>query len=262
MKRQLTAVVAILLLHASQASAQSDVDLSITVDASADVVVTGSPVVYTLTVTNEGSEIAWNVTVHDVLPPETTFVSCTATGDGICEGEGNNRTALIPSIAPDASETVTLVALLNCAVADGEDIANTATVASPNPDPEEEEADNETVFIAASNPPPAITGLTATPSVLWPPNHKMKNVTVDYDIVDNCGPVQVDLQVASNEPSDGPGDGHTSPDWQVLDLHHVQLRAERSGRGSGRIYSVAITASDSMNQSATAVAAVRVPHNR
>jgi uncharacterized repeat protein (TIGR01451 family) len=262
MQTLLIVLAAILLLHPAGAAAQPGADLSITVDASAEVVVTGSAVVYTLTVTNDGPEVAWNVMVRDVLPPETTFVSCTATGDGLCDGDGNDRTVLIPSIASDASETVTLVALVNCAVTDGEDIANTGTVTSPTPDPAGPEADNETVFIDASNPPPLIVGATATPNILWPPNHKMRDVTIAYDVVDNCGPVTVDVLVTSNEAADGTGDGHTSPDWTVIDANHVQLRAERSGRGSGRIYSVALIVSDSANQSATVTVPVSVPHDR
>jgi hypothetical protein len=29
-----------------------------------------------------------------------------------------------------------------------------------------------------------------------------------------------------------------SPHWQIVDAHHVNLRAERSGTGSGRIYRI------------------------
>jgi hypothetical protein len=149
---------------------------------------------------------------------------------------------------------------VNCPVSDGEEIANTATVSTPTPDPAADD-ENETVFIDVLNPPPVITNETATPSVLWPPNHRMASVTVDYTVVDNCGPVAVGLQVASNEAIDGVGDGHSSPDWEVMDAHQVRLRAERSGNGAGRIYSVAITASDSANQSATRAVAVYVPHS-
>src|SRR2546425_10765554 len=34
--------------------------------------------------------------------------------------------------------------------------------------------------------PPAIGGVSASPSVLWPPNHKMVDVTVNYSVNDNC----------------------------------------------------------------------------
>jgi uncharacterized repeat protein (TIGR01451 family) len=264
MKKQLTVLAALLCLHGHGAAAQSGAgaDLSITVDASAEAVMTGSEVVYTLTVTNEGPDAAFNVRVDDTLPAETAFVSCAASGGGACEGEGNARTVVFPGIAADTSETVTLVARVNCAVEDGEEIANTGTVRSPTPDPAGPEADNETVFIDAVNPLPVIVNASATPSLLWPPNHQMASVTVDYEIVDNCGPVEVDLQVTSNEVVDGTGDGHTSPDWLVIDANHVQLRAERSGGGSGRLYSVTITAVDGANQSGAAAVDVRVPHDR
>ena len=34
------------------------------------------------------------------------------------------------------------------------------------------------------------------------------------------------------------GDGNTEPDWQIVDNTHVTHRAERSGRGNGRVYSI------------------------
>ena len=30
-------------------------------------------------------------------------------------------------------------------------------------------------------------------------------------------------------------------DWQVLDFHRVLLRAERTGKGDGRVYMMAVT---------------------
>src|SRR5437667_2396430 len=36
--------------------------------------------------------------------------------------------------------------------------------------------------------PPVITNAAPSRSVLWPPNHKMVAVTVDYDDTDNCDP--------------------------------------------------------------------------
>ena len=49
------------------------------------------------------------------------------------------------------------------------------------------------------------------------------------------------MTVTSNEPINGTGDGNTAIDWLVVDAHHVQLRAERAGTGSGRIYTIAVT---------------------
>jgi hypothetical protein len=113
-----------------------------------------------------------------------------------------------------------------------------------------------------SNPPPAITGASADPSQLWPPNHKMVNVTISYSVSDNCGQVATSLSVTSNEPVNGNGDGNTSPDWVVVDAHHVQLRAERAGGGSGRIYTITIAATDSAGNTSTQKVTVTVAHNQ
>ncbi|HET8677775.1 MAG TPA: lamin tail domain-containing protein [Blastocatellia bacterium] len=109
--------------------------------------------------------------------------------------------------------------------------------------------------------PLAITNVSVDRSVLWPPNHKMVDVTVNYTTANNCGPVTCTLSVTSNEPVNGDDDGNTAPDWEVIDAHHVRLRAERSGSGTGRIYTITITCTDSMGGTATATATVSVPLN-
>jgi len=52
--------------------------------------------------------------------------------------------------------------------------------------------------------PPTIVNVSATPSVLWPPNKKMVNVTVKYNSTDNCEQPAQPLcginGVTSNEP--------------------------------------------------------------
>jgi len=106
---------------------------------------------------------------------------------------------------------------------------------------------------------PVITNVSADPSQLWPPNHKMRDVTINYSAIDNCGGVTNSLAVTSNEPVTGNGDGNTSPDWIITDDHHVQLRAERSGFGNGRIYTIAITSTDSAGNAATQNVTVTVP---
>jgi uncharacterized protein len=109
--------------------------------------------------------------------------------------------------------------------------------------------------------PLAITGASVNKPVLWPPNHKMVDVMVNYSTANNCGPVTCTLSVTSNEPVNGDDDGNTAPDWEVIDAHHVKLRAERSGAGSGRIYTITITCTDGMGGTATKTVTVSVPLN-
>jgi flagellar hook capping protein FlgD/HYR domain-containing protein len=108
---------------------------------------------------------------------------------------------------------------------------------------------------------PTITGVSSSPAVLWPPDHTMRDITVAYTATDNCGTPACTLTVASNEPINGTGDGDTSPDWVIVDAHHVQLRAERAGTGNGRIYTITITCTDSSGNSTTQTTTVTVAHN-
>jgi len=106
-------------------------------------------------------------------------------------------------------------------------------------------------------PAPVISGASASPDSLWPPNHKFVEVTIDYSVTNPC-PGSCVLTVASNEPS---SDG--TPEWIVVDAHHVQLQADRLGNGSGRIYTITITCTNTANgQSSEKQVSVVVPHDQ
>jgi len=121
----------------------------------------------------------------------------------------------------------------------------------------------ETVVTVIDTIPPVITNAWASPNVLWPPNHKFVTVTIHADVTDNCGPTTWKIiGVQSNEAVNGRGDGNTSPDWKILGPHTVALRAERSGTGTGRIYTITVQAEDeSGNLSAPFNVTVTVPHD-
>jgi subtilisin-like proprotein convertase family protein len=110
--------------------------------------------------------------------------------------------------------------------------------------------------------PPAINGLSVTPSVITSNNHKMVDVTVNYTSSDNSGNANVcSVTVTSNEPGNGLGDGNTEPDWEVVDAHHVRLRAERAGNGIDRVYTITVTCVDAAGNSTSASTTVTVPHD-
>ena len=63
--------------------------------------------------------------------------------------------------------------------------------------------------------PPEITLTLSMPNV-WPPNHKMALVAAGISASDICDPDPVlTVEVTSNEPVNGIGDGNTEPDWSV-----------------------------------------------
>lgn len=117
--------------------------------------------------------------------------------------------------------------------------------------------------VTVTAPPLVVSGATATPAALWPPNHKMVNVTVGYGSDGGCGTANCSItSVSSNEAANGSGDGNTSPDWQIVDAHHVNLRAERSGGGTGRVYTITVSCSDSGGHTASSNVLVTVAHSQ
>ena len=67
---------------------------------------------------------------------------------------------------------------------------------------------------------PVLTNANASPFLLLPPDHQMKLVTVNYSLSDNCG-ATTSLWVSSSEGESGTGPGDLSPDWQVVEHHHL-----------------------------------------
>jgi hypothetical protein len=113
------------------------------------------------------------------------------------------------------------------------------------------------------NPPPLVFAATSVdPSFLWPPNHKMVDVTVDYAVTGGCGPAVCTITgITSSEPVNGLGDGTTSADWAIVDAHHVRLRAERTGTDANpRIYTITISCTANGSTTTKAVT-VAVAHN-
>ena len=110
---------------------------------------------------------------------------------------------------------------------------------------------------------PSVTDPIASPSSLWPPNHQMRNVTVSYSATDNCtsaGNITCIISsVTSNEPVNGTDDGDTAPDWQIVNNHLVRLRAERSGIGTGRIYTITVRCTDQYGNHTFKTVLVTVP---
>jgi hypothetical protein len=123
-----------------------------------------------------------------------------------------------------------------------------------------------TIVTVVDTTPPEID-VVLNRDVLWPPNHKMADITADVTVSDICcaAPTFALVSITSDEPENGKGDGNTSPD--VLNADYgtpdvaFQLRSERSGNGDGRVYTVNYLATDCSGNTTPASVEVRVPHD-
>ena len=108
---------------------------------------------------------------------------------------------------------------------------------------------------------PTFDEVSVTPDVLWPANHKYVNVEATVRVSDNFDPnPTVELvSVVSNEPDDGEDDGNTTNDIVIVDDFHFKLRAERSGIGTGRVYTITYKVTDACGNFSIATVTVTVP---
>jgi hypothetical protein len=111
---------------------------------------------------------------------------------------------------------------------------------------------------------PVIVSLAASKESLWPPNHKMADVTIAAAIREAVDPHPVTriVSISSNEPENGTGDGDTAPDGEITGALSLKLRAERAGGGTGRVYMITVESRDRFGNTSTATVTVSVPHDR
>jgi hypothetical protein len=107
---------------------------------------------------------------------------------------------------------------------------------------------------------PSIASVTATPDTLWSPNHKMVPVTVSVSVTDVCSATTCQIvSVTSNEPVDGIGDGEGSPDWAITGALTLEVKAERAGPLSDRVYTITVECTDGSGNASTKTVTVTVP---
>lgn len=117
--------------------------------------------------------------------------------------------------------------------------------------------------IMVDTTPPLVQSVTANPATLGPPNHKMVPVRLTVSATDNgaLGQARV-VEVTSDEPINGLGDGDQTPDWEITGDLAVSLRAERAENdrfGRGRTYTLTVEVSDAAGNRARGKTAVYVP---
>jgi hypothetical protein len=115
----------------------------------------------------------------------------------------------------------------------------------------------------AANEPPDCSGIYADPNKLWPPDHKLRLVRLRGASDPDGDDVTVTITtVTQDEALNGAGDGNTSPDARRAPWSYkVYLRAERSGKGNGRVYEISFVAEDGQGGRCEGSTTVGVPHD-
>ena len=116
-------------------------------------------------------------------------------------------------------------------------------------------------YLPDANLPPDCSTVTASPNTLHQSNHRLNLVTlIGARDADGDTVTLTVTAVSQDEPVNGFGDGDTSPDARAgTRSNDVFLRAERSGRGDGRVYRVSFTGSDGNGGSCSGTVTVGVP---
>ncbi|WP_409343372.1 exo-alpha-sialidase [Paenibacillus sp. MBLB4367] len=112
-----------------------------------------------------------------------------------------------------------------------------------------------------------ILSLTLDVTSIKAPNHKLVPIRATLNYSDGLSGIDsvVLRSITSNEPENGLGDGDQPNDIQDAlygtDDTSFSVRAERSGKGQGRVYTIIYAAIDKAGNETTASATVTIPHD-
>lgn len=224
-----------------------------------------NPLTYTATdPSGNTSTCTTTVTVQDTTPPSIT---CPAPIVAECMHHGKAFVTPGHASSSDVCSNVTITGPHPGLFPLGTTVVSyTSTDGSGN-----RASCDSTIQVVDTRPPHVEAERTVT---LWPPNHEYHRVSLDdcnIDVHDACGGrLTADASharitcVTSDEPDNAHGrdDGDTSHDIVLVDGRTVKLRAERDGRGDGRVYQIHFEASDEAGNRGEGVCSVVVPHDQ
>ena len=168
-------------------------------------------------------------------------VTYTASATDLVDGS-----VAVTCVPPPGSTFPTGTTTVSCSASDSRGNAATGsfTVTVQNTPPADTEA-------------PTITSLSADPATLEPPNGKLVTVNVSAQVVDDMDatPFVGVYDVTANEAI-------TGDDWNVISPLQLELRASRDPRGTGRVYTIHVEATDDAGNRSVSSVTVSVPHDQ
>lgn len=122
---------------------------------------------------------------------------------------------------------------------------------------------SESVTIKRDTTPPTVA-CSVTPTVLWPANHKLWDVTATATASDANAWTLKGLEILGSEADSGLGKDDVPNDIQGFAADMTtsgQLRAERYSK-AGRTYTISFTVADDAGNTGTCATSVTVPHDQ
>ena len=120
---------------------------------------------------------------------------------------------------------------------------------------------NEVVITVVYTSPPSFE-FSVAPTFLWPPSHKMVEITPSWTVSDCDAAPEVSLfSIVMSDDANTVGDGQTTGDIETGDDGSIYVRSERSGTNSSRLYTITYQAVDDFGNVSVRSATVRIPHD-
>ncbi|WP_237744919.1 DUF7507 domain-containing protein [Kribbella catacumbae] len=209
-------------------------DLAVTKTASPVPVIAGRPVTYTLKVTNSGPSAAREVVVTDPVPAPLTYAS-SSVSQGTCAFDDGTVRCAVGTVGVGVTVTVTVVANVPSG-APPSGIDNTATVASPTPDPVE--SNNTATYTLLTG---AQANITLSKTV--DPDPVLAGEQVTWTLtVSNAGPSGAQgVQVTDTVPSAVTGVTATATNGATCDVSDQVVTCDRATLAAGASFVVTVT---------------------
>jgi hypothetical protein len=218
----------------------------------------------------------FTVTVRDTTPPALTLpADITIRANSNVNGAIG---AIVNYLAPGALDLVDLTDVVTCSMPSGSTFAlttapfsvtttRTTTVTCSATDSAGNKAIG-TFRVTVYDDPPACGTATPSPSILWPPDHKMVAIAIN-GVTDPDPGANVKLTVTSiwqDEPVLSSSNGSVIPDAAGIGTAAPSVRAERAGDpklpGDGRVYHIFFSADDGFGGVCNGEVKVGVPHDQ
>ena len=192
-------------------------------------------------ITNYGPAGAFSLTAKD----SRGFVTATPSSP-ITLAAGETTTATVRLFPPLLTPPFTAVAVSLTAAGSTTEVSNSAS---------------RILTVAAANAAPVCSAASARPAIIRSVNHKMVPVSIVGVTDADNDPVTITItSITQNEPIKG-GGGSRGVDATGVGQAIAQLRAERSGKGNGRLYRINFDAADGKGGSCSGSVTVQVPHD-